>query len=329
MTDWNSTDSPLEAAAGGDASQATEAFGALSNETRLAILLALWEAYDPTTPEEGVSFSELRDRVGMRNSGQFNYHLGELEGQFVRKTDDGYVLRRAGQQLVRTVIAGTGIEEPDFEATEIDVACPFCGAPTEVRYEDERLYRLCTECPGAYEGRGEQPEGYLAGIALDPAGFTNRTAKETWAAARIQMFQYVRSMLEGVCDECSGPVVRSLDVCADHDPDGVCDACGRRSAALALLTCTVCRNYHAASPRTVAVHHPAVVAFYYAHGVDVQYAVDDFESVRRRVNLTGDHEQEVVSTDPPRVRVTVRHDGDELQVTLDEELNVVDVDESG
>ena len=326
VSDRNSTDSPLEAVSGGDSSRAAEAFGALSNETRLAILLALWEAYSPAAPDEGVSFSELRQRVDMRNSGRFNYHLGELEGQFVRKTDDGYVLRRAGRRLVRTVIAGTGIEEPTFEASEIDVPCPICDAATEIRYEDDRLYQVCTECQGAFEGHEAQPEGYLAGIALDPAGFTDRTAGEMWAAARVRAFQNVRSMIEGVCDECSGPAGGSLAVCDDHDPDGVCEACGRRSAPMAFLGCSVCKNYHVMSPRTIVAHHPAVVAFYHEHGVDVQFDVDDFESVRRRVSLVGDHDQEVVSTEPPRVRVVVSYDGDELRLTVDEELDVTVTD---
>jgi len=41
--------SPLDPVAGHDATHATEAFAALGDETRLAILLALWEACDPPT----------------------------------------------------------------------------------------------------------------------------------------------------------------------------------------------------------------------------------------------------------------------------------------
>jgi DNA-binding transcriptional ArsR family regulator len=48
-----------------------EAFSVVANETRLSILEALWRA-----PHSPVSFSELRQRVGMADSAQFNYHLG-------------------------------------------------------------------------------------------------------------------------------------------------------------------------------------------------------------------------------------------------------------
>lgn len=96
MAGTDPTESPLEALAGGAGAEATEAFSLLGNEARLAVLLALWDAAEPFDeagswdPAEGnaVPFSELRDRVGMRDSGQLNYHLGELEGHFVEQTDE-------------------------------------------------------------------------------------------------------------------------------------------------------------------------------------------------------------------------------------------------
>ena len=168
---------------------------------------------------------------------------------------------------------------------------------------------------------------YLTGGALDPAGLTDRTPEEAWAAALTRAYQDTKTALEGVCSECSGPVDRILLVCEDHDPDGVCERCGREFAAMALVSCRVCKNHHAAPPSTVVVHHPAVVSFYYERGVALQYEVDDAERVRERSELVAEHEQEVVSTDPPRVEVTVRYEGDELRLTLDEELDVVEESE--
>jgi hypothetical protein len=324
MTDRDATQSPLKRAAGSDTTRAVEAFSLLGHETRLAILLALWDAYVPGPSDDAVSFSELLDRVGIRDSGQFNYHLGKLEGHFVRKTEDGYVLRRAGQKLVRAVIAGAGIEEPSLEPTEIDIECPYCGAQTAILYDDGWLYRVCTECEGAYEGDDHQPDGYLTGAALDPAGISNRSLGEMWAAAVTLGHQNMKSMLEGVCPECSGTVDGTLVVCEAHDDEGVCDNCGRTTAELALLNCQVCKALHAASPSTLVAHHPAVVAFYYERGVAIQYETDGFESAKRRVTLTSDHEQELVSTDPHRVLVRVRYAGDVLELTIDEELNVVE-----
>ncbi len=318
----DSTASPLAAAAGGDTERAAEAFATLSNETRLAILLALWEAYDPVHPDKGEAFSELRERVGTRDSGQFNYHLERLVGQFVRKVDDGYVLRRAGQQLVRTVIAGAGIEEPTLERTRIDVPCPRCDGQTAVLYEDEWLFHVCTECGGGFVGGEARPDGYLSGAALDPAGFADRTPEELWAAAMNRGFQDMETMLEGVCDECSGPVETTLHVCPDHDDEGICTTCDRSPKTLAILACSVCRNYHAASPKTLVMNHPAVVAFYYDHGIELQCTGGDVEALRQRQRLSTRNEQTAVSTDPPRVEVTVQYEDDELLLALDEHVEM-------
>jgi DNA-binding transcriptional ArsR family regulator len=102
----------LEAAAGAAGPAATEAFKLLGDETRLAILLALWEAHEPFADGDAVGFSTLRDRVGTADSGRFNYHLDRLTDHFVRRTDDGYELREAGLTVGRSVIAVAGFETP-------------------------------------------------------------------------------------------------------------------------------------------------------------------------------------------------------------------------
>lgn len=132
MSETNSAELSLEAAAGAAGPHTTEAFAHLANETRLAILLALWEMYDPHAKENAVPFSELYDRVDYGHSGNFSYHLEQLEGQFVRKRADGYELRKPGLKVVRSVIAGAGVEDATLERTPIDQACHHCGARTAV-----------------------------------------------------------------------------------------------------------------------------------------------------------------------------------------------------
>jgi DNA-binding HxlR family transcriptional regulator len=56
---------------------AAEAFEVLGNEIRTAMVLELADAGP-------LSFSELRERVGVTDSGRFNYHLEKLVGRFVR-----------------------------------------------------------------------------------------------------------------------------------------------------------------------------------------------------------------------------------------------------
>lgn len=75
--------SPLEPAAKTVGTDTREGLEILANDTGMAILLALWKAKDPrrpllARPEPTVSFSNLRDRVDVTYSGQFNYHLEKL-----------------------------------------------------------------------------------------------------------------------------------------------------------------------------------------------------------------------------------------------------------
>lgn len=325
MADASVSDSPLEAAAGAASPRAIEAFSTLANETRLSILLALWEAYEPFAEENAVTFSELRELVGVRDSGQFNYHLDKLTGHFIEKTDNGYELRRAGLQLVRTVVAGAGLTEPSLEATEIDDECTLCGAPTAISYRDEHLYHFCTQCDGYFGAQWNQPSGVLAVLELDPSGLENLHPEDMLHAAATTAYQTFESSVEGVCDACSGPMKRSLHVCPDHDSEGVCDSCGREPAVIARFHCPVCKSHHQLPPYLIVAQHPAVIAFYHERGVSLQYEVDDFEGERQRRQLLKSHDQTLIAEDPPRIRVLIEYDADELQLTLDEELNVIDI----
>lgn len=319
------SDSPLAVAAGAAGPRTTEAFAILGNETRLAILLALWEAFEPWADENAVSFTELRDRVGIEQGRQFTYHLDKLTGEFVRKTDGGYELRRLGHLLVQTIIAGTGVEDHTLAPTGIDLACYLCGAPTAVTYFDGVLFWVCTECDGLCKS-DDVPTGTLAGASLDPAGFADRSPEELLNAA------WTGGMLQPgvgeVCDACSGPMDGWLHVCDDHVADEICPNCGWRFAAVARFRCSVCKRHHQFVPSCLVINHPAVVAFYYDRGVPLQYEVGVDFNPQFELNLQGRHDQELVSEDPPLVRVTIQHGGDELQLTIDGELNVVDVDEA-
>lgn len=326
MADADSEPSTLPEVAVASSPAATKAFAILANETRLAILLALWERHEPGIEDNAVPFSELYRSVDYDNPGNFSYHLEKLTGPFVRKVgDEGYELRHTGLQLVQTVIAGAGVEDVSLEPAEIDRDCYLCGAPTAVAYDDGRLYQHCTECAGIMLGEGT-PEGFLNGMALDPAGIVDRSPSELFAAAGVAAYRHMRTMLEGLCSACSGRVEASLDVCADHDPEGHCDTCGRRDGIWAEFRCRICKDFHATTPDMLALFHPAVVSFYHDHGLTVQFHADEFESIERVVDLVTDHHEIALeSTDPARATVTVDYDGEQMALTYDETVSVVDV----
>jgi len=345
MVESNPTGSPLEGTAGAAGPRATDAFSILGHETRLAILLALWDAYEPWDAETTVPFSELRERVGRPDSGQFNYHLEKLTGQFIRRTEEGYELRRAGHRLVRTIIAGAGIEDPVIDRTDIDRTgvervCPLCGAPTAITYRDEVLFWVCTGCDGRFGTRDGVPAGTLAGADLDPAGFTDRSPDALLEAAFVRGALGLRSALEGVCEACSGPMEGRLVACEDHATEGMCPTCERRSAVMARFLCPVCKNHQEYVPSCswLLMDHPGVVAFCHDHAVPLRSGGDvsrgfpreDTTPLRPRYRALDPEEEighEIVSTDPPRVRVRVRREGAELALTLEEDLTVSDVTE--
>ncbi|HKL28493.1 MAG TPA: winged helix-turn-helix domain-containing protein [Natrialbaceae archaeon] len=80
-------------------------FTLLSDETRLRIVfeLVLRRSECPANPT--LSFSALRSRVGARDAGRFNYHLGRLRDDLVEKVEDGYRLTPTGEAVGLTLVA--------------------------------------------------------------------------------------------------------------------------------------------------------------------------------------------------------------------------------
>lgn len=322
---------PLEAAAGAAGTAAIEAFDLLSNETRLAILLALWECYDPEADDEAVRFSTLYDRVGVRDSGNFSYHLDKLVGHYVRETERGYRLRNAGHKIVQAIIAGAGLQEPSLEPTRIARDCHRCGAPVEMTYADERLYQRCTECSGSIGPASSEPApvGTLMVWDFPPAGLTERSAGELYVAGTIEFFRDVGLMIRGVCPECSGPIEESVVICAEHDREEgrLCTDCGTADEVRVSYACSVCK--HGASfPVQGAVHdHPALVSFFHEHDLERTYDLEDPESCGRLWDALGRLEHDLVSEDPVRIEVAMTADGDAIRFTLDGDIEVIDIEE--
>ena len=335
MGTQDATPSPLERAAGAAGPQAIEAFKLLGDETRLAILLALWEAYDPAADDNALSFSTLYERAGVRDSGNFTYHLDKLIGHFVDAVDTGYRLRHAGLKIVRAVIAGSGFEDRRLPRSEVPRSCYHCGGTVELAYDDERLYQICSECEGNIGPASTEraPVGTL--VAYDdfnPAGLADRSAGQVFVAGTIEYVHGVKLLIRGVCPECSGRIEEALHICESHDaaPGELCPSCGTSmrggwNEARVTYVCSVCKHTGSYPAWAAVFDHPEIVSFYHDHGVDMTFGLDDPEACGR----LWDHlkkEQSLVSTDPVRIRVTVSCDGDQLHLTLDGELDVVDVD---
>lgn len=320
---------PLETTLGEAGSHATDTFALLASETRLAILLVLWEAYDPHASDNVVSFSTIFDRLDLEDPGTVSYHLQQLTGQFITQYPEGggYELRVPALRFIHAVIGGAGVQDAVFEPTELDQPCPFCGAPTAITYREGLVVHVCTGCEGVTAG--EDVEGYLSAVPFDPAGLAERSPPEIRAASRVAAWRQTQLMVEGLCPACSGRVDGWLACCGDHDADGICGRCGSAFRCLGRFECRTCKNHNVSSPKALAFFHPAVTAFYENHDVPTRLHADDVESVQRVFDCMGSHEVTVTGTEPPAATVTVSRDDDALQVHFDEHAAVTAVRRSG
>ncbi|PSP69142.1 ArsR family transcriptional regulator [Halobacteriales archaeon QH_9_66_26] len=271
-----------------------DAFALVGNETRLGILEALWRADD-----EPVRFSALNDAVGMRDSAQFNYHLGKLTDQYVRKTDEGYELRNAGAKIVRAVLAGSFNEHPELDSFVIDDGCTRCDEPLVASYEDEMLALDCPDCGRAH---GE--------YSFPPGGLHDRTNEEVLDAFDQRVRHLHCLAKDGVCPECSGRMRTELskegECClgvglrADH----VCEQCDHSLCSAIGLS---------------LLDRSPVVAFYRDHGIDLgttPYWQLDW--------CVSDDHTTVRSTDPWELEIDVALGDERLRATLDEDLALVE-----
>lgn len=330
MADPHPSESPLEAVAEVTGDEVAEAFKSLGNDTRLAILVALWEAKDPTpiaseASEPMVPFSELRERVGTRDSGQFNYHLDQLVGPFVEQTETGYSLTESAEQILCAVFAGTLRDHAGIEGEPIDATCNRCGEPMVIDYTDDILIERCTSCEGLFQAP-DDPRGINRKVYRPPAGLLHRTPEEfhrhgnTWTRHRLY------SMLEGVCPDCTGAVTTSIHVCEDHNADDgtVCETCGSLWEILMLFVCDVCK-YETMTPAFSPLFTEiAVNAFFYERGIDTEarYDASDSKEVFDAIK-----QMAVTAEEPLEITVEIELAGDRLEATLDDEARVIDVTE--
>lgn len=100
---------------------------------------------------------------------------------------------------------------------------------------------------------------------------------------------------------------------------------GGSNEARVTYVCSVCKH-NGSYPAWVAVFdHPEIVSFYYDHGVDMSFGLDDPEECGRLWDRF-EKDQTLASIDPVRIRVTVSCGGDELYLTLDGDLDVIDIE---
>jgi hypothetical protein len=282
-----------------------EVFTLVSDENRISILRALWDSDEP------LAFSELQDAVDIRDSGQFNYHLDKLVGQFITKAEEGYALTAAGDQINGAIEAGSYTTSGTMDPISLDEPCPACGGSRTFHYEDEKAHTTCDSC------------SFQAAFAVPPSAFVDCERSEIPDAAA----QYLRTILErldsGFCSQCDGPIERHVGRLSDSSvsddsevEEDLLD--GAQKLPVVEYECLQCGMEPTSGLTYSLLTHPAVVSFYHDHGIDIRnrplWEFSTFET---------DTEQ-IQTADPFRASTTFIAGDEQLTVVVDADLTVVE-----
>ncbi|RQG97861.1 winged helix-turn-helix domain-containing protein [Natrarchaeobius chitinivorans] len=317
-----------------------EPFKSLGNETRLEILRVLYERTRGSGSwESAVSYSDLREAVGVRDKGNFNYHLRQLDGQFVEDADGtgddsgGYQLTFAGFEIA-TVIdmdawrsheprgpvaleigADGGVDRADEGETDDDSIdgggetegddSGVDGGGATDEHEPEPLTAVYEDSVVELR-RGDDT---LYAHALRPAGAADRGMEmdALLEVASTLWRQTIESILEGICPYCHATAERSLE------PEDV----GHWTHSFT-ASCSNCGSLGGSHVGVVLLVHPAAVSFCWDHSIDV--------TDRRFWTLpfVDDGIVTVADEEPRRLRLAVELDGDRLEALVDDSVTVTD-----
>lgn len=295
-----------------------EAFTLLGNETRVQILQELG------TSDGTLTFTELRDSVGIKQGSQFNYHLDKLVGHFVAKTEEGYRLREPGRRVVQAILSGAVTENPRRDRTEIGFTCLRCDSPVEVRYARGKVKISCAVCDGMIDpdeydsprvARPPEETANVANLTLPPAGVLDRPADEMFRAAGTLTHLDALAATADVCPKCTARVEQSIaSACLEHDAStGICEACNHRQAVRVHFECTNCIFERDMPALMALLDAPEIMRFAADHGLD---------TTGRGIEWGWEYDETILGTDPYEFEFTFRLDDEELTVRVDETFTV-------
>ncbi|WP_435076864.1 DUF7351 domain-containing protein [Halococcus sp. AFM35] len=269
------------------------AFALLGNENRIRIIQAFNEA-----SEESLSFSTLRSYANVDDSGQFNYHLNQLVGSFVRHTEDSkYELTYAGRRVIGAIFSGTFNQRGASLSFELDSICSVCGSTLVAEYKHERVTISCPAC-----------NQVISTFGFPPGAFVNRSRDELVHAFHSRIRSYSVSAFGGLCPNCAGRMCGSIIDDSEYFYEGQEVGIEYR--------CERCTESSVSSIGIYLLSHPAVYAFHHNHGIDLGETPLWELPWLREENLI------VLSRNPWRIETTLELDGDSLEIVVDEDLSV-------
>ena len=298
------------------------AFALVGNEIRAAIIRTLGDERGQEGARPILSFSELHDRVtgggevteretgseATRDgvdvvSSQFNYHLQQLVGNFVDRTEEGYRLHPVGSTLYRTIRAGTFTGDASFGPVDMGFDCHYCGTPAEGVYGDGMFTVQCRGCETLFDLVLAPPE------SLDPSDESDLVERLNQYARHDRL-----AFSRGVCPLC----VNGLNtVFVDGDDYPFADFQNRD--VVVHRSCGHCGKQSYVGVGAALLYDPELIAFCIQRGLDVTS-----EPVWHLGFAMTDHDVTVRSSDPWEVALEIELDGDTLEVVVDGDLNVLE-----
>jgi hypothetical protein len=272
-----------------------DAFGALANEHRVAIVQAFAEADEGARPT--LSFSEIYEAIELSSTSQLSYHLDHLIGSFLRSTEGGYELTATGENVLQAIEAGAYTDEPQFEPITLSGECPACHE-TELRgaYSDGLLAVTCTAC-GANVVRYDLP----------PSAVVGRDERDVLESCDLRVRHEYAVAVAGTCPDCGG----GCDVFVEQDDTY------EEPREYAIADCGHCGNRVFAPLAAVVLWHPAVISLYWDAGVDA--TAIPFWQLQ---SVIAAWDVDVQSREPFAATVTVRGAEASLTVAVDDDLDV-------
>lgn len=285
----------------------SDVFGDLGNEVRTTVIETLFEA--SKTRDQPIPFSELFEASSADNTAGFAYHLRQLDGRFVEKSEAGYTLTYAGRKAAREVAAGSYTESHDVDPFPVEDACPICGGGGLVASGvDNHVSITCVDC-----------EESILTLPFPPAGHRTDEQTELLTAFDRHHRHRLATMSDGNCPECAAAVDVTVEGVSDEtDKDTAPNATDAPADGRVRLSldCPEC-GCRLRCPVTLSVlDHPAVISFFHDHDRNVRD--------RPLWNVGSEWGEQLLATDPWCMLITARIDDEVLECYVSRDLSVIE-----